>query len=177
METTLPSQTSNSSNSGAPPVLLNATLEDEKIYFTEEIVRLENSIRHLTESNTILREQGDSDPDFVLAIEENEKVISKYQKIIKGIKERLDAISQTSCLKQVAGSTIDLNKENVSENEISKGLESLKLTTQEASSLESLESIQALNSSSEENNNVNKTEDDNIKTEENTNNGEEGIFL
>jgi len=177
METTLNSSqanTNNTNNTGAPPVLLNATLEDEKLYFTEEIVRLEHSIKLLTESNVILSEQGDTDPDFVLAIDENEKVIAKYKKIVKGIRERLDAISQSSCLNQIAGSSIDLNKDNISESEINKSLESLKLTTQEASSLES---IPTFNSSSEDSHNATVTEKDKVESEEKSNNEEEGIFL
>jgi len=174
METTFNSSQTNTNNTGAPPVLLNATLEDEKLYFTEEIVRLEHSIKLLNESNVILREQGDTDPDFVLAITENEQVIAKYKKIVKGLRERLDAISQSSCLSQIAGSSIDLNKDNISENEINKSLESLKLTTQEASSLES---IPTFNSSSEDSHNVIMTEKDKAESEEKSNNEEEGIFL
>jgi len=166
----------NTNNSGAPPVLLNATLEDEKIYFTEEIVRLENSIRLLTDSNKILSEQGDSDPDFVLAIKENEEVIAKYKKIVKNIKERLDAISQTSCLKQVAGSNIDLSKNNsVSETDLNKSLESLKLTTQEVSSLESIPA--SLTNSSEEIKESNITEKDTAESEDKIDNEDDGVFL
>ncbi|ORX59873.1 hypothetical protein BCR36DRAFT_579322 [Piromyces finnis] len=180
METTPSSTTTtsqiNTNNSEAPPVLLNATLEDEKIYFTEEIVRLENSIRLLTNSNEILREQGDSDPDFILAIKENEEVIIKYEKIVENIRKRLDAISQSSCLKQLAGSNIDLSKGNsVSEDELSKNIESLKLTTQEVSSIESIPVT--FNNSSEEVNEYKLTEKDTIKTENKIDNEDNGLFL
>ncbi|ORY70703.1 hypothetical protein LY90DRAFT_700154, partial [Neocallimastix californiae] len=39
--------------------------------------------------HAVLREQGDNDPDFVLAITENEQVIAKYKKIVNNLKERL----------------------------------------------------------------------------------------
>ncbi|OUM65303.1 hypothetical protein PIROE2DRAFT_60101 [Piromyces sp. E2] len=176
METSTSNSQTNTSNSVAPPVLLNATLEDEKIYFTEEIVRLENSIKLLTNSNTILHEQGDSDPDFVLAIKENEEVIAKYEKIVKNLRKRLDAISKSSCLKQAAGSDIDLNKGNsISESELNKNLESLKLTTQEVSSLESIPT--SLNNSSEEIKESNITENDTVESEDKNDNEDDGIFL
>ncbi|ORX78664.1 hypothetical protein BCR32DRAFT_328448 [Anaeromyces robustus] len=181
--TSQPSTSQNNNNKNkdnvvAPQILLNATLEDEKLYFTEEIIRLERSNKLLKQSNVILREQDPNDPDFLLAIKENEKVIDKYEKIIKNLRKRLEAISQSSCLNQAAGSTISLDKEsnsNIKESELNKSFESLKLTTQEISSLESIP--QALNNSTEELNNESSTTEKNTNKSEDKIENEDGIFL
>ncbi|KAG4101467.1 hypothetical protein H8356DRAFT_272806 [Neocallimastix lanati (nom. inval.)] len=169
---TTQNNTNNSNRSGAPPILLNATLEDEKLYFSEEIVRLEHSIKLLTDSNAFLKEQDNSDPDFVLAISENEQVINKYKRIVKNLKEKLNAISAKSCL----SNQININKDDsVSESELNNSLQSLKLNTQEISISESIPQIR--NSPSEENDISNKTEKDTVKSETNMSNEEEGVFL
>ncbi|KAG4100549.1 hypothetical protein H8356DRAFT_1659851 [Neocallimastix lanati (nom. inval.)] len=175
----LNNSTNSNGSKGAPPVLLNATLEDEKIYYSEEIVRLEHSIKLLEDSNAVLREQGDNDPDFVLAITENEQVIAKYKKIVNNLKERLNALSLTPCLSsQKAGSEINLNKDNsisIVESELNKNLQSLKLTTKEISSLESLSELQ--NSLSEENYVSKATEKETLKSEVTMSTEEDGVFL
>lgn len=71
--------------------LINATLEDEKLYIKEQIQNLERSIEMLKQSNEILILQGENDPDFKMAISENKEVIQKYQNNIKELNERIKA--------------------------------------------------------------------------------------
>lgn len=55
----------------------------------EEIIYQENAVLNLQRSNFEMNEFDKDDKDFILAIEENKKIIEKKKKRIKELKELL----------------------------------------------------------------------------------------